>query len=111
MTTLELQRRACLRGYNDAAKNKDWVSIKDRMPLYKECILVYLDNGTITEAVYRGEYEKNIHIFRLELTHEETDEGISHWMPLPESPQKEKTDHARDVIEKSSGEIHGLSGK
>lgn len=63
-----------------------WISVKDKLPLYKQCILVYLNNGTITEAVYRGEYEKDSHVFRLELTREDTDERITHWMLLPEPP-------------------------
>ena len=68
--------------------NREWISFKDKLPLYKECVLVYLDTKSITEAVYRGEYEKGIHIFRIELTREDTAERVTHWMPLP-SPPKE----------------------
>jgi len=64
-----------------------WISVKDRLPLYKEVVLVYLDTKTITEAVYRGEYDKGDHIFRLELTREDTGERVTHWMPLPIPPE------------------------
>jgi hypothetical protein len=67
--------------------NNEWISVKDKLPLYKQCILVYLDTRVTTEAVYRGEYEKGDHIFRLELNHEDTGERVTHWMPLPEPPK------------------------
>lgn len=66
-----------------------WISVKERLPLYKQCILAYLNSGTITEAVYRGEYDKNIHIFRIELTREDTAERVTHWAELPEPPEAE----------------------
>ena len=65
----------------------EWISVKDRLPLYKQCVLGYLDNGIITEVVYRGEYDNNEHIFRIELTRENTAERVTHWMPLPEPPK------------------------
>ena len=65
----------------------EWISVKDRLPLYKQCILAYLDTEIITEAVYRGEYEKGVRIFRIELTREDTSERVTHWMPLPEPPK------------------------
>jgi len=64
-----------------------WISVKDRLPLYKQVILVYLDNKIITEAVYRGEYCKGEHMFRIQLTYDDTHERITHWMPLPEPPK------------------------
>ncbi len=63
-----------------------WISIKDKFPLYKQCVLVYLDNKITTEAVYRGEYNKDVHIFRIELTREDTAERVTHWQPLPNPP-------------------------
>lgn len=65
----------------------EWVSVKDRMPLYKQVVLVFLDTEQIAEAVYRGEYEKNCHIFRIELTREDTWERVTHWMDLPDAPK------------------------
>ncbi len=64
-----------------------WISVKERLPLYKEVVLVFLDTQQITEAVYRGEYDKNEHIFRIELTGEDTGERVTHWIPLPEKPE------------------------
>lgn len=66
----------------------EWINIKDKFPLYKEFVLVYLDNDIITEAVYRGEYEKDLHIFRIVLTGENTSTKVTHWMPLPNPPIK-----------------------
>jgi hypothetical protein len=71
------------------AKFGEWVSVKDRLPLYKQVVLVFLDTEQIAEAVYRGEYEKDIHIFRIELTREDTGERVTHWMPLPNNPTTE----------------------
>lgn len=74
----------------------EWISVKDRLPLYKECILVLLDDTYIADAVYRGEYEKKVHIFRIELTREDIELSIkdkygriTHWMPLPDSPKED----------------------
>ncbi len=67
----------------------EWISVKDTFPLYKQCVLVYLENGITTEAVYRGEYESEMHIFRIELTREATATMVTHWMPLPAPPEKE----------------------
>lgn len=68
-----------------------WIKCSERLPSYKQCVLVYLDTGLdigiITEAVYRGEYEKDVHIFRIELTREDIENKIMHWMPLPELPE------------------------
>lgn len=63
-----------------------WESVKDKLPLYKQVVLGYLDTGIMTEVVYRGEYEDGEHIFRIELTREDTATSVTHWMPLPEPP-------------------------
>lgn len=71
-------------------ENDHWVNIKKRLPLYKQCILVLFDNGCILDAVYRGEYEKDLHVFRIEFLRKdikcEIGECITHWMPMPELP-------------------------
>lgn len=64
-----------------------WINVKDNLPLYKQVVLVFLDNNQIAEAVYRGEYEDGLHIFRIELTREETGERVTHWMKLPDAPK------------------------
>jgi hypothetical protein len=88
----EKQERDYRDGYEEGVEECEpymncWSNVKKKLPLYKECILVYLDDKTITEAVYRGEYEKDVHVFRLELTHEDTSENVTHWMPLPKPPK------------------------
>ncbi len=65
----------------------EWISIKERMPLYKQVVLVFLDSRQIAEAIYRGEYEENHHIFRIDLTGEDIAESVTHWMNLPEPPK------------------------
>ena len=65
----------------------EWISVKNKLPLYKQVVLVFLDTEEIAQAVYRGEYEKDIHIFRIELTREDTEDKVTHWMPLPETPK------------------------
>lgn len=64
-----------------------WVSVKEKYPLYKQVVLVFLDTKQIAEAVYRGEYEKDVHIFSIELTRDDTAERVTHWMPLPDAPK------------------------
>jgi len=69
----------------------NWISVKDKLPLYKQCILVFTENEHIVDAIYRGEYENGLHCFRIELITEdvlcEIGEAITHWMPLPEAPR------------------------
>lgn len=67
-----------------------WIKIKKTQPPYKQVVLVLLDDSTITQAVYRGEYEPDVHVFRLELTKEDISENVTHWMPLPPAPEVEK---------------------
>lgn len=97
MTTLEeFESEAYRKGYRTgysagvaATFNPSlrWVSVKDKLPLYKQVVLVFLDSEEIAEAVYRGEYENGENIFRIELTREDTAERVTHWMDLPEAPK------------------------
>ena len=64
-----------------------WINVHHKLPLYKQVVLVYLRNNYITEAVYRGEYEDGEHIFRIELTREDTSKKVTHWMDLPPPPE------------------------
>lgn len=73
--------------YCFTGERSPWISVIDKLPLYKQCVLVYLDNEIITEAVYRGEYDKGGHVFRIQLIHVDTTERVTHWMPLPEPPK------------------------
>jgi hypothetical protein len=67
-----------------------WISVKDRLPLYKQCILILLNGTYVTEAIYRGEYEEGLDVFRIELIMEDIEcklgKYITHWMPLPDAP-------------------------
>lgn len=71
-----------------------WINVKDRLPLYKECILVLYDNKNkypfIVDAIYRGQYTNDLHTFRIPLLNEDIEckigEFITHWMKLPKTP-------------------------
>ena len=65
----------------------EWIKSSEHLPLYKEVVLGYLDNGIMTEVVYRGEYNNNRHIFRIELTGEDTATRVLFWQPLPSPPE------------------------
>jgi hypothetical protein len=71
-----------------------WISVKNELPVYNECILILFDNKDehpyIVNAIYRGEYDKDLQIFRVPLLNQDIEceigKGITHWMPLPEPP-------------------------
>lgn len=92
-----MKRKSCCvasyaEGYKDGVLEQEpymycWTDIKNKLPLYKQVILVFLDEENIVEAVYRGKYETDMHCFRIELTREDIlcqiGERITHWMDLP----------------------------
>lgn len=72
MDTLELQRRAYMRGFNDALHIK-WTKCSDRMPDTDGRYLVAEDH----HGVWIGVASMRKGAF---------DMSITHWMPLPDAP-------------------------
>lgn len=64
-----------------------WISVKDQLPLYKECILFYStnDNIQVSFGCYRGIDEDGIDLFTDYMGF--TALNVTHWMPLPEPPK------------------------
>lgn len=61
-------------------KEREWISVKDRMPEEGEVVLVYnakLDSMYVDYPLYLG--EPKLHF----------DAGVTHWMPLPQKPESE----------------------
>jgi len=64
-----------------------WISVKDRLPEKADwrgdLVLVYTEEGYIHTGLYEGELAD-------EWPYKFNDSGyITHWMPLPEPPEKE----------------------
>jgi len=71
-----------------------WISVKDRMPINNEDILLFVKEDNIASKVYVGrlkEYKEN-KVFTVYgwddscFSHSPAFESITHWMPLPEKP-------------------------
>lgn len=61
-------------------KEREWISVKDRMPERSVEVLVYnakLDIMYVDDPLYLG--EPKLHF----------DAEVTHWMPLPEPPESE----------------------
>ena len=63
-------------------RNAAWISVKDRLPSYKDGkVLIYTSYGiSIAERTTSNRWKGDCAIPKL----------ISHWMPLPTPPNKEK---------------------
>lgn len=94
-----LQLKRCLR----KKKMKDrWISVEDRLPLHDDFILVYTEKGQavcifVDSKIINSELEKNgvtetvdiekdPYFFCSRESLERVVQGVTHWMPLPESP-------------------------
>lgn len=65
-----------------------WISVKERLPENKQSVLFYIDNLEFSEddRIAKGYYDYGQ--FYDEYTFEEWGLETSHWMPLPEPPEK-----------------------
>lgn len=67
-------------------ENRAWISMKERVPTTKDYVLIY-DPDFDAQIVAMWNAERlcwDDGDYRDHMT------GISHWMPLPEPPQKER---------------------
>jgi hypothetical protein len=66
----------------------EWISVKDRLPVDGEYVLVYAKNGTrrykIDSAIYCEEKKYHWRFFDIP---NYFGKYITHWMPLPEPPK------------------------
>ena len=68
-----------------------WISVKDRLPDESRSVLVYCNNGYITNVHYSKKHQK----FNMFDCFDDEDakeysafDNVTHWMPLPEPPNE-----------------------
>ena len=71
----------------------DWISVKDRLPEFKQKVLLYhtqLRFPHVGEMVFMDErgyhFRAETIVFDCDENREKCCEGFTHWMPLPEPP-------------------------
>lgn len=67
-----------------------WISVEDRLPEELKMVLVYSKSN----GVWIGRYSGTAFILIDDLG---IDEGVTHWMPLPNNPSKSLTSYNRKV--------------
>lgn len=71
-------------GYEDGKPK--WISVKDRLPENKSCILMYSADGGVAEGIYDKDQKRWIQ-FRWSVLNVPS---VTHWMPLPPAPEDTK---------------------
>ena len=62
----------------------EWISVKDRMPEIKKCVMIFSKDGGVAEGCYNDEY--GIDCFEQWRWNCKQHE-VTHWMPLPRDPK------------------------
>lgn len=83
---LQYDRGQYDKGYRDGCNTNRWINVKDRLPEKDEDVLIYrgqFRGHLINVYTYLGNNEWEDEYGYWSRT---DDEGITHWMPLPEPP-------------------------
>lgn len=72
----EQKVQKALEGYHKT----EWVSVEDRLPGYMDCVIIHTENGIVTESQHCGDGSF--------VTEPYTFNNVTHWMPLPPSPNQ-----------------------
>lgn len=67
-------------------RHERWISVKDRMPKEWKTVLIWLDCRLCETAKWIGIPGK----WRVTWNHNMIEEGVTHWMPLPDPPKGER---------------------
>lgn len=62
--------------YTEGYRKQEWISVEDRLPERKGRYLVYIPNEQLICCMY---YDRDASVYG--------DNGVTHWMPLPEPPK------------------------
>lgn len=60
-------------------QREQWISVKDRLPEYMDCAIIYTKNGIVTESQHCGDGSF--------FSEPYTFNDVTHWMPLPQPPK------------------------
>ncbi len=66
--------------------NMEWISVEDKLPQRLEFVLVYDNKGNISLGAWNSE---KVHIIEWINEYNMNLNGVTHWMELPDKPQKE----------------------
>jgi hypothetical protein len=75
--------KSCLSTYKSSTVTQEWISVKKKLPVYKDeygVVLMYSE----VRGTEKG-FTKNYNFYDEDL---EILKDITHWMPLPEPPKK-----------------------
>lgn len=92
---LQYDRDQYNKGYHDATLklNREWISVKDRLPEHHVPVLVILSDDRLCEDVYVAQRSRDGYwSFRSDYDAFGMwkDENFKWWMPLPEPPKEEE---------------------
>ena len=68
----------------------EWISVKDELPNYRENVIVFTENHIDVGHLARGRYGSlrregaSVDVWK----DNEVLRDVTHWMPLPEEPEK-----------------------
>lgn len=78
----------------------EWISVKDRLPISRKCVLAYQPETLCTFTMYYADGEWNYFCRASNAT--ERYYKITHWMPLPEPPNMEEERLKQEMYEREA---------